>query len=309
MTPKSKILIVDDDPNLRRTLSDILKAKDYLPVAVATGKEALEKIAEELFAVALVDFKLDDMSGLAVMKSIKEFSPATECIMVTGHASQTSAIEAINLGAYSYIIKPYDMDLLLLTIQRAIDKQKTEEALRTSEEKYKALYENAPLSYQSLNDDGCFIDVNPMWLKLLGYERKDVIGQYFGDFLHPDWKPHFLTNFPAFKERGYVNDVQFKIRHKDGHCLDISFEGCIGYHPDGSFKQTYCVFKNITDVKEAEAELLKYQRNLEELVKEQTNKLEEKVAELERMNDLFVGREFRIKELRDKIKELESKRD
>ena len=137
-------------------------------------------------------------------------------------------------------------------------KQETdEETVRVSEEKYKALYDNAPLSYQSLNEDGNFNDVNPAWLRTLGYDRKEVIGKWFGDFLHPDWKPHFEKNFQEFKRRGYVHDVQFKIRHKDGHYLDISFEGYIGYNPDGSFKQTYCVFQDITEHKQVE-EALKY---------------------------------------------------
>ncbi|MFA9390389.1 MAG: PAS domain S-box protein [Prolixibacteraceae bacterium] len=139
-------------------------------------------------------------------------------------------------------------------------KEKAEE----SEEKYKALYDNAPLSYQSLNEDGSFRDVNPTWLSTLGYEREEVIGKFYKDFLHPTWQSHFEQNFPAFKKRGYVSDVQFKIRHKKGHYLDISFEGCIGYNSDGSFKQTYCVFKDITAQKLAENELIKAKEKAEE---------------------------------------------
>ncbi len=135
------------------------------------------------------------------------------------------------------------------------ERKKAEETVQVSEEKYKALYDNAPLSYQSLNEDGSFNDVNPAWLRTLGYDRKEVIGKWFGDFLHPDWKSHFEKNFPEFKRRGYVHDVQFKIRHKDGHYLDILFEGCIGYNPDDRFKQAYCGFQDITERKKAEKAL------------------------------------------------------
>ena len=114
-------------------------------------------------------------------------------------------------------------------------------------QKFRALYENAPLPYQSLNEQGFVIDVNPAWLKTLGYESKEVIGAYFGDFLHEDWKTHFKKNFPEFKRKGYVHDVQFRMRHKKGHYIDVTFEGCIGYDTDGSFRQTYCVFKDITE--------------------------------------------------------------
>jgi len=135
------------------------------------------------------------------------------------------------------------------------DYKKTEIKLRESEEKYKFLYENAPLPYQSLDIDGNFLEVNPAWLRTLGYSREEVLGRNFAEFLHPSWKPHFEKNFPAFKQRGYVNDVQFKIRHKTGEYRDITFEGCIGYKPDGSFRQTYCVFKDITEQKQAEEQL------------------------------------------------------
>ena len=140
-------------------------------------------------------------------------------------------------------------------------------SLKDSERKFKSLYDNAPLSYQSLNEDGTFRDVNNKWLRILGYHRNEVIGKKYADFLHPDWKSHFEENFSAFKKRGYVHDVQFKIRHKDGHYLDISFEGCIGYNPDGSFKQTYCVFQDISErikvqeaLKESQATLLDAQK-------------------------------------------------
>lgn len=141
-------------------------------------------------------------------------------------------------------------------IGEIVERRQAEKALKESEDKYRTLYENAPLSYQSLDRDGNFLDVNPAWLQTLGYERAEVIGRNFAEFLHPEWKPHFEVNFPGFKQRGYVHDVQFKIRHKDGRYLDISFEGCIGYWPDGSFRQTYCVFKDITEQKRMERELI-----------------------------------------------------
>ena len=143
---------------------------------------------------------------------------------------------------------------VVLVFRDVTESYAKDQLLRQSEDKFRALYDNAPLSYQSLDEDGCFLDINPAWLNALGYKKEEVIGQNFADFLHPDWKPHFEKNFPEFKRRGYVNDVQFKIRHKDKHYLDISFEGCIGYLPDGSFRQTYCVFKDITSLKENEVE-------------------------------------------------------
>ncbi|MCK5842440.1 MAG: PAS domain S-box protein [Candidatus Sabulitectum sp.] len=133
------------------------------------------------------------------------------------------------------------------------------------------MYDNAPLSYQSLDCDGCFLDVNPTWLKTLGYLREEVIRKNFADFLPPESKKHFKINFPAFKKRGFVHDVQFRIRHKDGHYLDISFEGCVGYNDDKSFKQTYCVFQDITEKVLTEKAYRKSQDLLRNIFESSTN--------------------------------------
>ncbi|MCO5250188.1 MAG: PAS domain S-box protein [Candidatus Kapabacteria bacterium] len=138
------------------------------------------------------------------------------------------------------------------------------EKARESQEKYLAYYNNSPLSYQSLDENGCFIDINPMWSKTLGYERDEVIGKWYGDFLHPDYVEHFRMNFPAFKKRGYISDVEFKLRRKDNSYIYVSFEGCVGYTPEGDFKQTYCVFKDITEQKALENAIIAAKEKAEE---------------------------------------------
>lgn len=145
-----------------------------------------------------------------------------------------------------------DLAFALYKLEQHAERDRSYECLSSNESKFRTLYENTPLAYQSLNSEGEIIDVNPAWLQTLGYERDEVIGTSFSRFLHPQWKPHFEKNFPAFKKRGYVNDVQFRILHKEGSQLDISFNGCIGYNTDGSVKQTYCVFQDITTRNRAE---------------------------------------------------------
>jgi len=191
-------------------------------------------------------------------------------------AKQSCEVELLNNSSsptylhLSGVIKENDDQFFVMALDitsrkiAEIEQIKLKEKAQESEEKYRALYENAPLPYQSLNEDGSFKDVSPAWLSTLGYKREEVIGKFYKDFLHPDWQSHFEKNFPAFKKRGYVSDVHFKIRHKKGHYIDISFEGCIGYHPDGSFKQTYCVFQDITYKKQVENELIDAKEKAEE---------------------------------------------
>ena len=121
-----RILILDDDTSLLVTLVDILKGKGYEPIPVQMGVAALEKVEQISIDVALIDLHLGDISGLEALQGIKARCPKAECILMTGYASQSSAIEAIQLGAYGFFQKPFDMEELLLSIYRALEKNKTE---------------------------------------------------------------------------------------------------------------------------------------------------------------------------------------
>ena len=216
MSTKSSILVVDDDPNLRKTLFDILKAKAYAPTTAATGKAALDRVEEEMPVVALIDLRLEEMSGLEVMREIKERSPGTECIVLTGYASQSSAIEAVNLGAYSYVQKPYEVGQLLVTIRRAIEKREAEEALRESEEKYRDLVERA-------NDGICIIQdtivkyANPRLAEMWGGTVEEVIDTPFTDYIYPDELPEVADRYKRRMAGEEVTPIYETIlRRKDG---------------------------------------------------------------------------------------------
>jgi PAS domain S-box-containing protein len=127
--------------------------------------------------------------------------------------------------------------------------------LIADQERLRRLFENAPLSYQSLDVDGCFMEVNRAWLSLLGYTRQEVIGKWFGDFLGPHDQEAFRHRFPCFKRDGAVNGVEFEMLHKDGTTVTVMFNGQIGYNVDGSFRQTHCIMQDVTARKQAEEEI------------------------------------------------------
>jgi diguanylate cyclase (GGDEF)-like protein len=129
MKGKTRILLVDDDPNLRKTLADILRIKGYEIFVAATGAEAIAAASENPVSLALIDLMLPDLSGLEVMSSIKAASPTTAAIILTGNASMDTAIEATRKGAYSYLLKPYDMDSLLRNVQHGVEHQRAQEEI------------------------------------------------------------------------------------------------------------------------------------------------------------------------------------
>jgi PAS domain S-box-containing protein len=151
--------------------------------------------------------------------------------------------------------------------------KRIEEALLESQARFQLLYERAPLGYQSLDENGNFIEVNPAWLDILGYSREEVIGKSFSELLHPDWKDHFNENFPRFKAIGEILGVEFEMVKKDGSFILVSFNGKIGKDKHGNFQQTHCIFLDITERKQAEEALRRAHDELEIRVEERTANL------------------------------------
>lgn len=269
-----KILLVEDDAGLVELITVKLEELGFSLMSAISGAEALAHLKNQTPDMMLLDYSLPDMNGKELIETLnKQQISLPPFIITTGQGDERIAVDMMKLGAMDYLVKdiiflerlPKVVKRVIKEIESDAKLKQAEENLIKSELKFRALYNNAPLSYQSLNEDGSFLDVNPCWLSTLGYERDEIIGTSYEDLLHPDYKSHFGENFPKFKMRGYVHGINFKIRHKDGHYLDISFEGCIGYKADGSFDQTYCVFQDITERKKAEVELRR-QRDLFELV-------------------------------------------
>ena len=126
---KQNILIIDDDQNIRKTLSDILRVKGYEVLTASSGTEGLDFVKQSAITLAIIDLGLPDIPGLEVLSRIKETHPFIESIILTGNASLDSAIEATNKGAFSYLLKPYDPEQLELHIMRAIEKRQAQETI------------------------------------------------------------------------------------------------------------------------------------------------------------------------------------
>src|SRR4030042_166470 len=114
-----KILLADDELPLLGVLTEFLEGQGYLVRAVPDGNQALAALQAEEFTVALLDLKLPGLSGLELLEYLKARSPETEVILFTGHAGLESAVQALRLGAYDYLLKS---DLLLADLQAVINR-------------------------------------------------------------------------------------------------------------------------------------------------------------------------------------------
>jgi len=122
----ARILVVDDDENIRNTMKTILEDEGYIVDLAATGSEAIQKTKQTAYNIALLDIRLPDIEGVELLKMIKDTVPRTRKIMVTGYPSMQNAISALNKSADAYLIKPIDIENFLNIIKEQLQLQEKE---------------------------------------------------------------------------------------------------------------------------------------------------------------------------------------
>ena len=126
---KSRILIVEDDENIRRTMENILQQKGYETDTAKTGQEAEKKAKAHFYNLALLDIKLPDMEGTQLLAKLNGIAPKMLKIMVTGYPSLENAMEALNQGANAYVTKPVKPEKLLALIKEKLEEQSQAEKM------------------------------------------------------------------------------------------------------------------------------------------------------------------------------------
>ena len=124
MDADESVLIVDDDESVCRTLALSLGEKGYQTDTAGTAREAIEKARRRSFNVALLDIRLPDMDGVALIPLLRDTQPDVAVVMIAGHPSPETTMQALNEGASAHVTKPLNMDELLVKIQSAIERQR-----------------------------------------------------------------------------------------------------------------------------------------------------------------------------------------
>lgn len=126
MTDSPRILIIDDDENIRRVLETILTDEGYSVESADTATKGIEKSQNAFFNIALVDVRLPDMEGIDLLPKLRNTKPKMRKIIVTGYPTLQNAMSAVNNGANAYVMKPFDVEKILNTIRDQLQKQKDE---------------------------------------------------------------------------------------------------------------------------------------------------------------------------------------
>lgn len=121
-----RILVVDDDETIRKTMKTILEDEGYLVDTAVSGAEAIRKTRKTYYNIALLDIRLPDMEGVELLRLIGDGVPRTRKIMVTGFPSMQNAIAALNKKADAYLVKPVEVESLLATVKSQLQQQEDE---------------------------------------------------------------------------------------------------------------------------------------------------------------------------------------
>jgi DNA-binding NtrC family response regulator len=124
---QARILIIDDDENIRKVLQTILEDEGYAVDTAETAKKGIERSEKAFYNLALIDVRLPDMEGIELLSKLRCTKPKMRKIIVTGYPTLQNAVSAVNKGADAYVTKPFEVEKILQTIKEQLKKQEEEQ--------------------------------------------------------------------------------------------------------------------------------------------------------------------------------------
>ncbi len=260
--------------------------------SLSSFREALEESRPDAVLAAQA-FASGD--GFIVLSLARERFPGLPFFLIDEEFSPARAEESFKAAATDYLAREH-LALLGVRVHAALesvwareDVLRLERELQESKERFRLFYENAPVGYQALDAYGKLLEVNDAWLSMLGYERAQVIGRWFGDFLVPHERDLFRRNFARFKDSGAANGVEYQMCKGDGSVVTMALNGRIAHSPEGEFYQSHCVLYDVSSRKQME------------------EALKERLRESEIFTRVAIDRELRMTELKERLAALEGK--
>ena len=167
MKLKGKILVVDDEEGIRDILSRSLRIQGYAVVTAQNGKEGIDKFKKEEFDLVISDIKMPEMDGITFLGHIKKIDPDIETIMVTAYETMETAIESLRKGAYDYISKPFSLEKIFITIEKAMEKRQLKEKI--------ALYEISKAVHLTVELDQLLKIIIELTIKVLKADEASLM--------------------------------------------------------------------------------------------------------------------------------------
>lgn len=269
---EQKILIVDDDPVVLKSLQDLLVTLGYRPNTAIGGQEAICQLDQNIYDLVLLDLHMPYVSGHDVMAHIRTSKINTSVIVVSGETSFESAKDACTQGAYDFLRKPYAADELIITINNALLEKRLQKQnvvmqkqLAESERLHRYIVNTSPDIMYILNQDGFFTFINDRIESLLGYTKDDIVGKHYSFLVHEDdmEQAKYIFNERRIGDRAAKNiELRLKTknegdtRHFKNRSIPIELCATGMYSDKGPSRNTYLgtygVARDVTERKVAE---------------------------------------------------------
>ncbi|MBE0582210.1 MAG: response regulator [Desulfofustis sp.] len=226
MTGNPHILLVDDEHRFIESLQHILSHYGYACIPAYSGRQAIDLLGQDQFDVALLDVGLPDISGLDVARHIRKTYPMTTSVMLTGINTAETAVQALRLGAYDFLNKPINHEVLLRTLDRAIDHSRLQRELKSSLDRCQAL---ADVAWEGIvfHADGCLLEGNNQFFQMFGYYADEFNGDQFLDKIIAKNEIKRLKPLLLGEDSGVIQTVG---RHRNGTEVPLEVKArTVGY--------------------------------------------------------------------------------
>ncbi len=269
---EQKILVVDDDPVVLKSLKDLLAIRGFNPNTAIGGQEAICQLDQNAYDLVLLDLHMPYVNGHDVMDYINSNKIDTSVIIVSGETSFEAAKNACTQGAYDFLRKPYATDELIITITNALKEKHLkkqnlfmQQQLSESERLHRYIVNTSPDIIYILDQDGHFTFINERIESLLGFSKEEIVGKHYSFLVHHDdmEQAKYVFNERRIGTRAAKNiELRLKCkddgksRHFNNRTLPIELSAMGMYNGDSqsssSYTGTYGVARDVTERKIAE---------------------------------------------------------
>ncbi|UCE07887.1 MAG: PAS domain S-box protein, partial [bacterium] len=269
---KIRVLYIEDDDTQRKSLSGRLRSEGFKVTVSKSGQIGLHLFKRRTFDVILCDLNMPGLGGIEVLENVRRINADIPFIILTAHGTVSLAVKAIKKDADHFILKPAEINEIIITINQVIEKRKLQKELHDSETSLKMLMENVPDVIYSLNPKGEFISLSPAVETILSYKPSELIGTSVFNIIHPDDRERIRTGFIQAAKSGkeQIRTVEFRMVSKTGEVKYFEVRGRSVVENDQVVKSDG-IARDVSKRKYLEEELKKYSHGLEKKAEELEN--------------------------------------